>query len=121
MRPPVWLHMDIMADNIQMIPYSEDKQIPGLFDLSQLACVNKVCHLRQLQQLPQEVNKIKYSKLDNGDSPVNELTYFKSLFWKQMCGFLSNVIQLLTFYTGNTQLSGNATSIHLGLWGCDAW
>ncbi|XP_024388879.1 lysine-specific demethylase JMJ21 isoform X3 [Physcomitrium patens] len=40
-RPPVWLHMDIMADNIQMIPYSEDKQIPGLFDLSQLACVNK--------------------------------------------------------------------------------
>ncbi|KAG0565056.1 hypothetical protein KC19_8G160000 [Ceratodon purpureus] len=40
-RPPVWLHMDIMTDNIQMAPYSGDNHVPGLVDLNQITCGNK--------------------------------------------------------------------------------
>jgi hypothetical protein len=55
-RPPVWLHMDIMTDNIQMAPYSGDNHVPGLVDLNPITCGNKVSSFRQhLKQLIKRV------------------------------------------------------------------
>nr|XP_024381426.1 F-box protein At1g78280-like isoform X2 [Physcomitrium patens] len=46
---PVWLHMDIMTDNIQMIPYSVDDYVPGSVNLSQIARENKDTSERVMQ------------------------------------------------------------------------
>ena len=46
-RPPVWLHMDVMTDNIQMAPYSGDDHVPGLVDLDQITCSNYSLYCKQ--------------------------------------------------------------------------
>jgi hypothetical protein len=43
-KPPVWLHMDIMADNIQMVPFSGDNSVPHLLDISKVTCGNTITH-----------------------------------------------------------------------------
>lgn len=50
--------MDIMTDNIQMGPYSGDNHVPGLVDLNQITCGNKVSGFcQQLKQLIKGVHK----------------------------------------------------------------
>lgn len=48
--------MDIMTDNIQMAPYSGDNHAPGLVDLNQITCGNKVSSFRQ--NLKQSIKRV---------------------------------------------------------------
>lgn len=51
---PVWLHMDVMTDNIQMVPYSGDDYVPGVVDLDKITCGRSVKHTCSLHEEMQD-------------------------------------------------------------------